>query len=140
MPWKLPAPLAGTIEQAGPNGALAAIAPEEEDDAEDDEEDDEEDDGIADELLVEAALLPVEPEAVLAPEDPPQAVRVRARPETAATRAERVRREVFTGGAPSCSVRDGGVAGWTRCGGGFVRPGPEEARDVSYRTRRAGGV
>jgi hypothetical protein len=137
MPWKLPAPLAGTIEQAGPKGALASIAPE--DDEADDEDDD--DDGIADELLVEAALLPVEPEAVLSLDDPPQAVRVSARPETAATRAERVRREVFTSGAPSCSRCDGGVARWTRCGGaGVVPTGSRETRDVSSGTRRAVGV
>jgi hypothetical protein len=43
----------------------------------------------------------VVPAAASEPEsDPPQAVRVRARPETAATRAPRVRRVVFTGGSP----------------------------------------
>jgi hypothetical protein len=89
MPWKLPAPEAGTWEQPEPNGWVepaAAALPEAEEEP-------------AMELLSALVLLP---EALPDDESEPQALSVTARVETAARRAPRVRTLLFTGW---CSFR-----------------------------------
>src|SRR3954463_9642532 len=100
MPSKLPAPSAGTCEQAAPNGcSLAALL-----------------EGGGG-LLVEEPLL--EPDASLEPESEPHAVRPRARVTATGRRAPRVRVVRFTGCAP-CPVR--ATAGVSMSRGGVLRP------------------